>query len=208
MGRVITFAQQKGGAGKTTLLAHMARAAQTAGASIALVDLDPQATLSNWCAIDPEKAPPLLETASYRIGPDLRAARDAYDLVLVDCPGSADPILEAALRASDLVLLPCQPTPLDVWAIKPVHEMAAKEGVTAMAVLNRVPPRGRAAQSCASQLEHAGIRLISAQIGNRTAFANAMGRGLAVQDLPGQARAKEEAAAFYESVMELLAQDE
>ena len=45
---VITVAQQKGGAGKTTLVVQLATALRAAGHSVALVDIDPQASLTAW----------------------------------------------------------------------------------------------------------------------------------------------------------------
>ena len=49
--RVITVAQQKGGAGKTTLAAHLAIALSGAGKRVAVVDIDPQASLATWFAM-------------------------------------------------------------------------------------------------------------------------------------------------------------
>ena len=46
MGYAITFAQQKGGAGKTTVLAHLAAAWAGAGRDVAIIDLDPQRSLT------------------------------------------------------------------------------------------------------------------------------------------------------------------
>ena len=51
MGHVITFAQQKGGAGKTTLLAHLAASWAEAGRQVAILDLDPQQSLTRWAAL-------------------------------------------------------------------------------------------------------------------------------------------------------------
>src|SRR5260221_372855 len=48
--RVITVAQQKGGAGKTTIVAHLAVAWAAAGKKVAVVDIDPQASLTKWYA--------------------------------------------------------------------------------------------------------------------------------------------------------------
>ena len=47
---VITIAQQKGGAGKTTLVAQLAAALASGGARVALLDIDPQKSLSAWHA--------------------------------------------------------------------------------------------------------------------------------------------------------------
>ena len=47
MATVITVAQQKGGAGKTTLAANSA-AALAANRRVALLDVDPQRSLTRW----------------------------------------------------------------------------------------------------------------------------------------------------------------
>ena len=45
---VITVAQQKGGAGKTTLVIQLATALTAMGRKVALVDIDPQGSLTGW----------------------------------------------------------------------------------------------------------------------------------------------------------------
>ena len=55
MAIVITVAQQKGGAGKTTLVAHLA-AALAADRRVALLDIDPQRSLSRWHALRSDRS--------------------------------------------------------------------------------------------------------------------------------------------------------
>jgi chromosome partitioning protein len=45
---IVAIVSQKGGAGKTTLSVHLAVAAARKGMSVALIDLDPQATAAQW----------------------------------------------------------------------------------------------------------------------------------------------------------------
>ena len=51
MAQVITIAQQKGGAGKTTIAAHIAVSLAQTGRRIAIIDIDPQGSLSRWHAL-------------------------------------------------------------------------------------------------------------------------------------------------------------
>ena len=204
MGSVITFAQQKGGAGKTTLLAHLAHAAAQKGRSVALVDLDPQGSLTRWAAAAGIDGIAIRETASYRAGSDIREAGRQNDLTLVDCPGSVASVLEAAIRESDLVLCPCQASVMDIWASEATLKMCADEGIPARIVLNRVAARGQSGEEAASALKAVGGTPLKTRFGNRIAYARSMGAGTTALGLAGQARAKAEVAAFIREVDRLL----
>ncbi|MFQ5621795.1 MAG: AAA family ATPase [Paracoccaceae bacterium] len=191
MGKVIVFAQQKGGSGKTTVLAHLSRSLTDHGRSVQLVDLDPQRSLSQWASLVTDPPMECVESKAWRAGSDIGEAAAGHDLVLVDCPGHASPLLEAALRCADLVIVPCQPTGLDVRATSSVLEMAEKEGTGARVLLNRVPPRGRRAERCADDLRRSGARLLSSRLGNRVAYSSVF-----LDDTP--ARLKPGTKAFWE----------
>ena len=203
MGHVITFAQQKGGSGKTTLLAHLAHAEALKGKSVALVDLDPQASLSRWAAMSDIDGCTLVETASYRAGGDIREAAARHDLTLIDCPGSVASVLEAAIRESDLVLCPCQASVMDIWATEATLEMCAKEKTEARIVLNRVPPRGLTADEASKALKGKG-KILKHRFGNRIAFSRGLSQGTTALGLSGQQPAKAEVAAFQKEVARVL----
>ena len=204
MGSVIAFAQQKGGSGKTTMLAHLAAAKAASGKSVAIVDLDPQGSLSHWHEIGRAEGIDLIETSSYRIGSDLDAARAKYDLTLVDCPGNAAAVLENAIRAVDLVVLPCQTSAMDRWATGSVLEMARAEKTPAVVVLNRAPSQQAATDEARAAFKNSGVQVMNSQFGNRVAFARAFGDGKTALDLAGQSLAKAEVAAFSKETSKFL----
>jgi chromosome partitioning protein len=176
MGQIITFAQQKGGAGKTTLLAHLAHAWASEGRKVAVVDLDTQASLTQWAGLGSLPLT-MVETKDYRAGGDIKSAARSHDLVLVDCPGNASAMLDAALRESHLVVAPCQPTVMDVWATRAILTLAGKAKVPVRVVLNRVPARGQAAEEAAAMLAGNGASVLASRLGNRMAFQTGFARG-------------------------------
>ena len=205
MAHVVTFAQQKGGAGKTTLLAQLAAEWAGAGRRVALVDLDPQRSLTRWAELRGGADLTLVESRDWRAGTDISGARRDADLVLVDCPGAAERLLATAVRGSDLVLVPVQPAALDVWATAPVLELCGKERKPVRVVLNRVPPRGGSVAEAEAALAEAGAALLDARLGNRVAFSTAFLRGRSAAETAPRSRAAEEVAALAAEVDAALA---
>ena len=214
MAKVVTFAQQKGGSGKTTLLTQTAVALAQAvpGGTpqrVALIDLDPQKTLSGWMderiRRTGEADMDLIESSEWRIGVDIgKAARDA-DMILIDCPGNADIMLGRVMRETALVIAPAQPSAPDVWATRATLRMAMKEGADARVVLNRVPPRSATVGDMVARLEEEGADLMTQRIGNRVAFSSAFAKGAGVTETERRSKAAEEITALAGEIRAILA---
>ena len=121
--RIIAAAQQKGGAGKTTLAAQLA-VAWAARRRVALMDIDPQSSLTAWHGLRAESRKNLAQihlsdVSGWRVGTELDRLRNDFDVVLIDCPPHAETETKNAMRAADLVVIPVQPSPMDVWATTP-----------------------------------------------------------------------------------------
>src|SRR5438105_9498362 len=90
MATVITVAQQKGGAGKTTLAANLA-AALAADRRVALLDIDPQKSLTRWNELRKARngaagAITFSEVSGWRLRGELDRLKREHDVVLIDSP--------------------------------------------------------------------------------------------------------------------------
>ncbi len=99
----------KGGSGKSTAL-HLAVAAERRGYSVAVPDIDPQASSATWADSRKNDAPSVTSLQPSRIGKALETAKEAgASLAIIDtAPHSADAAMTAA-EAADLVLVPDGP---------------------------------------------------------------------------------------------------
>jgi chromosome partitioning protein len=205
MGKVITFAQQKGGAGKTTMLAHLAAAWSAAGRTVALIDLDPQKSLTRWAGLRADPRLDLIESRDYRATLDLKSSRRDHDVVLVDCPGAASSLLDNVIRESDLVLAPCQPSVMDVWALAPLIETARKSRTPLRILLNRMPPRHGVLDAVLGELGDSRTLLLATQIGNRLGFSQALMSGRTAQETAPRSTAAAEILGLRAELTALLA---
>jgi chromosome partitioning protein len=207
---VISIAQQKGGAGKTTLAVQLGIAWLVAGKRVAMLDIDPQASLFTWFNLrrrrlgDQAGGLVVQGLSGWRLGAELRRLRQEFDHILVDSPPHAETDAKTAIREADLVLLPCQPNALDVWATKATLEFAQSDRTDALLVLNRVPPRGRAAEMIRAEIGAAGWPLAAASLGNRQAFAASIGEGRGVAETAPGSAAGQEIGALAEEVLARL----
>src|SRR5271170_2577158 len=201
-GRVITIAQRKGGAGKTTLAAQLAVAWVRQGAKLAVLDIDPQASLAGWVALRRARLGDAGIGFEFAALPGWRAeqwitehAREA-DFVIVDGPAHIETEARIAVRAAGLVLIPVQPSPLDLWATAATLAMARDERRPVLAVLNRVATRSTVTDRIAGELSQAGAPIAAARIGNRIALVHAMTQGLGVLETAAAGSAAAEITAL------------
>ncbi len=187
MAFVITVAQQKGGAGKTTLAANLAAGWAGNGARVALLDIDPQRSLSRWHAMRPGNAKAtvtihLSEVAGWRLAAELDRLRASHDIVIIDSPPQIETDARLAIRGADLVLVPIQPSLPDLWAAEGTLKLAKTEKRAVRVVLNRAPASGTLLSRVTAQIEKSGVERTRSSLGNRVGFANAFALGLGVTE--------------------------
>lgn len=194
MGQVVTIAQQKGGSGKTTLAVNLGVALIRTGHRVALLDTDPQGSLGRWFMTRRARLgdPGLeLSTASaWGVSYECEKLRKACDFVIVDTPPKVDADLRPALREADLVLIPVASSHVDLWATDGVLDLVARENRKALLVLNRAKSGTRLAEEVAAAAGQLA-RVAEARLGQRVAYAETLGQGLAVPEAGKSAAAAE-----------------
>jgi chromosome partitioning protein len=206
-GTIIGVAQQKGGAGKTTLAIHLGVALAEAGRRVAMVDIDPQQSLTEWAQLRPDEAQSsnpieMRQISGWRTGSEAGRLRRDFDIILIDSPPHGETDTKAAVRAADRVLIPIQPTPMDFWAARQTIELAERERRDFLLVLNRVPARGRLADRIRGMIADEGLSVAAATLGNRQDFAASVIEGLGVTEFARRGAAAAEMRALAQEILD------
>jgi chromosome partitioning protein len=210
VGKVITIAQQKGGAGKTTLAIHLAVAWSALGQKVAVLDTDPQASLTGWQGVRATRqaaragAPQVSAITGWRAPAEIERLAKAFDLVVVDSPPHTETEARVVIRAADLVIVPIQPSVMDLWATQATLNLAKAERTAALLVLNRVPPRSSAAAEIAEEAHKLGVPVATTTLGNRVALASALNAGLGITEFQSSGSATTEVSSLAAEILNSL----
>jgi chromosome partitioning protein len=180
--KAITFVTQKGGSGKSTLCINLAVAAQEAGRSVCILEMDRQATVSDWAEHRTSETPEVAQIDAPQLDEVMKNLRgSAYDYVFIDTPGVDSPGTLSAIRAADLCIIPCRPTPADLRAFKPTRAAIYRLEKRFAFVLNQTPPRSYRIRDAADGLTVLGV-LPDVNIVARNDHQDAIGMGQGVTE--------------------------
>jgi chromosome partitioning protein len=200
--KIISFLNEKGGVGKSTLATNVAAALHRQGKKVVLVDADPQGTSRDWRSASPEGAdlPPVVAIDRPQMLANSLGSLSA-DIVIIDAPAKAEQMAAAIVRVSHVALLVIQPSGADVWAsaaaVKLIQARLDAGGeIDAAFIVNRTSGTTKLSKLIKDGAwNEYGIDQLTATVGNRIAFAQAMTDGVSVFDL-ADATAKSEILAI------------
>ena len=203
--KVLAFASQKGGSGKTTLAGHIAVEAERAGAGpIAIIDLDPQGSLSLWSQARATNHPELITTTEDELVETLAglAERD-FSLVIIDTPPAITATIGRVIAASDLVVIPTRPSPHDLRAAGATVQLCDRLQKPIAFAINGAAQRARITTEAVIALSHHGS-VAPAIVHQRVDFASSMIDGRTVMELPGVSRSPEEIQGLWSFLKDCL----
>jgi chromosome partitioning protein len=112
---VIAFSSPKGGAGKTTAATILATVLAERGASVAVIDADPNKNVVDWSHLPgkPASLSVVGEVGEETIVDSIESAAGRAAFVIVDLEGAANLLVSYAIALADFVVIPVQGSQLD-----------------------------------------------------------------------------------------------
>ncbi len=222
MGKVWTLYSSKGGAGKTTTAIVIASELIRQGASVCLIDADPNAPLQTWQShghlegIDGLHILFDEKSDGSTISRTIAEARELADVVIVDTEGTNNVQGTFAIARSDMVIIPIQSGQQDLEEglkahsfVRDVMEQQRRHIPTvAIRVRTSATIEDKVERRIKEQLEASDLPVCKLRLYDKAAFRAAYQSGCLLQDLPnhsdvgGQDRAREAAALLLPALAE------
>jgi chromosome partitioning protein len=187
---IIAVLSQKGGAGKTTIAVNLAVYAALQSASVAILDIDPQASASSWADLRESDEPVTISLPSTRLGKALESAdANGADLVIIDSAPSSESATIAAARAADFVIVPCRASIFDVKAIGTTLDLCAAVKANIGIVINGVKSASLELEARKAIKQQFNYPLAPVTLWDRVDYIRSLldGQGVAEYDADGKA---------------------
>jgi chromosome partitioning protein len=195
----IALVGQKGGTGKTTIAENLAVAASAARRSVAVIDLDPQTSATNWKDRREAETPTVVSCQVARLRYVLsEAEKNGVEMVYLDGPGKNAEATLASAKAADLVLIPIAPIINDIETLPAFRDLLRVAGdKPAVVVINNAPIQGTRHLQAQEAAEQAGFTVCPVVLFHRAAVYDAPLPGLGVTEYEPEGKAADEFTQLY-----------
>ena len=216
---VVVLASAKGGCGKTTCAVILGSELAQRGASVTIIDADPNRNVAEWAKLPgaPAGLNVVGEVTEETIVDAIEDASQRSTFVIADLEGSASLLVSYAVAMADLVLVPCQGSQMDarqagrmVKLIGTQSRISSREIPFAL-VLTRTSPTivGRTQRHIEGRFGEMALPVLVARLHDREAFRSLFSYGGTLAGLSGKAvsnlpAAQENARQFVAEIVERL----
>lgn len=177
---VITFSSPKGGAGKTTGACILGSTLAERGASVTMIDADPNKNVVDWARQPgcPETLSVVSDVDEETIVDRIEAAAAASPFVIVDLEGTASLMASYAISMSDFVIIPVQGSQLDAkqaarqMALIKAQERVSRRPIPYAVLFTRTSPAiiPKTQRHIEKRFEELSIPILENKLSDREAF--------------------------------------
>lgn len=197
--KIIVVANQKGGVGKTTLTGHLAVQASLSGKT-AIMDTDPQASLSDWWNAREAENPAFVSTSIDAMIDAITELRNSgIKYLLIDTPPAVSETIHKVVSHADMVVIPTRPGPHDLRAVGKTVDIADACGKKIVFVINGAAYRARITADAAVELSQYGA-VAPIILYQRTDFASSMIDGRTAGEIDEKGKSGAEIEALWEYI--------
>ncbi len=177
----------------------MAVQAERAGAGpVALVDTDPQGSLSDWWNLREAERPYFVKTNFPRLLTELETLHAiGVELVIVDTSAAITMAIRDIAVFADLVVIPVRPSPHDLRAVGATVALVEDVHKPLVFVINGATARARITADAAIALSQHGT-VAPVTVHQRVNFATSMIDGRTVMETNEDSRSSEEIAGLWD----------
>lgn len=196
---IIAVVAEKGGVGKTTVALNLAVAAVHNGRTAAIIDVDPQATASQWTDRRTEEHPWVVPTHAARIGAAIaQAKKQAVDFIVIDTPPHSGMDAVEAARQADLVLVPVEPHLFALETLPKLADLLKLSGNSrALFLVNKAATQGNEGTQAAEHIKARGFAVCPVILHFRAAHRHATNIGKVAAEYQAESKAAQEAIGLY-----------
>ena len=189
----ITATSLKGGSGKTNFCAAASVAFERLGfGPVALIDTDPQGSLSAWWNARASSTPQFAAVDIRQLPTHLHLLdNEGIHLTIIDTPPAISNVIHATIAVSDLVIVPVRPSPSDLRAVGAIVNVIEAAGKDFIFVINAATPRTKIAIDALKVLAEYG-KVSPAILHNRIDFAVSMIDGRTVGEVDNNSKSAQE----------------
>lgn len=215
---VVAVANPKGGAGKSTTTLILASTLASNGASVVILDCDPNRPIEGWRS-GKSKNPLIVdgEVTESNITSKLDNYRRQNQFVFVDLEGTASRLMSRALARSQMVIIPIQASPTDAeQAAKAIRliqeeEQSFEKVIPYRILFTRTSPAipTKLERAILAQLRNGQVPQFSTHLNERAAYKSMFYHQLDLEELDpaevnGLPQARDNAAKLAQELIELV----
>lgn len=208
---VIAFSSPKGGAGKTTSATILATVLARRGASVTVIDADPNQNVGDWSKLPgkPSSLDVIGGMTEETIVDAIEEASGRSAFVIVDLEGTASLMVSYAVSMADFIVIPVQGSQLDAkQAARQIKLIKAQERIAGRAIpfavlFTRASPaiQPKTQRHIEERFRELGVPMLETRLYDREAFRSVFSfggplEGLADKGVGGLAAAIANAEAF------------